>query len=526
MKNRMLAGVIALCLMVVSGCSIPLKDNKDAEENPAALEQPMKDEKPQIKNVLTLAMYDFDTFQPLSTKSQSVRNCMKLVYEPLFDVDSQMKSVPVLATGYELSQDGKTVTVGIKSGVKFHDGSALTAKDVEYSTDMATSDGSVYKDDLSVITSCGVSGDRIVFKLSRPVPDFGTLLTYPIVKNKTSPNSDNSYLPVGTGPYYYGGKKTVDSTAFYRFEGWHNGSVNIDEVEIYNVSSKDEALKMFETGEIDVITSDEADMSNYAVKGNVKIKDYVTNDLTYLGFNFYTSYLWGTNTRQALVQAVNKQDIVASVLYGKGYAVTYPVNPSSIYYFDTDEKTSGNMDYAMELLAKDGWIHDGSKWQRNLNDQTEVLKLRLLVNSDSEEKMEIAKKIASAYNELGVDIKIDQQTYDNYVSKIQSKDFDLYIGEADLKNNQDAFELVYSGQNYFTYSNPEMDSVIYNMGATVDEPLLKQLFISYGNMVYNDAAFMPIFYRKSSVLWGVKIQSETLPTISNPFYGIENWKVG
>ncbi len=520
MRIKITAAVLALCMVVLSGCSFSFGTQETEEPTSPPVEQ----EQAQTKNILTVAVYEFDTFQPLATASQSVRNGMRLVYEPLFEVGLNGKSEPVLATGYELSADGLTVTVGIKSGVTFHDGSALTARDVVYSTNMAA-ENAFYSKNLEAVRSCTVSGDRVIFKLTRPVPDFGSLLTYPIVKNNTPAKAERSYVPIGTGPYYYGSKKTVDSIAFYRYEGWHKTLPQIEEVDIYTVQRREDALNMFDTGRADVITSGEAD-TEYTIKGNVKISDYASNKLVYLGFNLARPYFWSRVTRQALAEAVNKRDIVSSVIYGQGYDVDYAINPDSVYAFDTEQSTAGNMDYAMELLESDGWELGNSGWSRNSQERRESLSFKILVNSESPQDVSIAEYIAEAYATIGIKAEVDAKNAAEYTSSLESGNFDIFIGETDLTENQDPYKLVYSGQNLFSYSNPEMDAIVSAMGTTVDEATLNRLFMQYGQLVYEDVPFIPLFYRRATVMYSGKVNTSTNPTLTNPVYGIEGWTIG
>jgi peptide/nickel transport system substrate-binding protein len=56
-----------------------------------------------------------------------------MVFEPFVDADTFMQPVPVLAESWESNADGSEWTFHVRQGVKFHDGSPLTAEDVVYS---------------------------------------------------------------------------------------------------------------------------------------------------------------------------------------------------------------------------------------------------------------------------------------------------------------------------------------------------------------------------------------------------------
>ncbi|MEL7114989.1 MAG: ABC transporter substrate-binding protein, partial [Pseudomonadota bacterium] len=54
------------------------------------------------------------------------------IYDGLFDYDNDLNMVPALATGVDVSEDGKTVTFTLREGVTWHDGEAFTSEDVQF----------------------------------------------------------------------------------------------------------------------------------------------------------------------------------------------------------------------------------------------------------------------------------------------------------------------------------------------------------------------------------------------------------
>ena len=70
------------------------------------------------------------------------RIIFSFLYEPLFAVTDGYEAEPILAESYLVTDDGKTTTVKLRSGVTFHDGTAMTAADAAYS--IASAMGSEY----------------------------------------------------------------------------------------------------------------------------------------------------------------------------------------------------------------------------------------------------------------------------------------------------------------------------------------------------------------------------------------------
>jgi peptide/nickel transport system substrate-binding protein len=117
----LLAVVLALSLGIV-GCASP------AEE---------EEEKPEIKNPDTFvcaSVYDAATLDPACAYDSFSESWTSSIYDPLiyWDGESFDSFVPILATEWNISEDGKTYRFKIREGVKFHNGDDLTPEDVEY----------------------------------------------------------------------------------------------------------------------------------------------------------------------------------------------------------------------------------------------------------------------------------------------------------------------------------------------------------------------------------------------------------
>src|SRR5512138_2070150 len=78
---------------------------------------------------------DPDALDPSLSRTYTARIVFATLCDKLFDIDEKANIVPQLATGHETSADGKTVTIKLRSGVKFHDGETFDAAAAKYSID-------------------------------------------------------------------------------------------------------------------------------------------------------------------------------------------------------------------------------------------------------------------------------------------------------------------------------------------------------------------------------------------------------
>ena len=78
---------------------------------------------------------DPDVLDPTLARTYVGRIVFASLCDKLFDIDDKLNIVPQLALGQETSADGKTVTIKLRPGVKFHDGEPLDAAAAKYSLD-------------------------------------------------------------------------------------------------------------------------------------------------------------------------------------------------------------------------------------------------------------------------------------------------------------------------------------------------------------------------------------------------------
>lgn len=527
MKKIILLVLAAAMLVCLPGCDA-VTDLKNAVEdiiNPSATEDPVSGENPVIiNNSINLGVCDFDTFNPLKTESQTVKDCMQLVYEPLFELDPQMRIVPVLAKDYSVSPDGKQIIVNLKEGVLWHDGSTFDAYDAAYTIRRIRQGDTTYTDALSVVSDHKVIGDySIQINLRYSVPNFVALLTFPIVKYQTDMTGDAKYSPVGTGPFMFDGMITSSRFRMSAFEGYRDGRAQLDNVYLERIPDADKYRSMFEASEFDVMTSEMVDLTKYMPRGNVNVYDFVTNRLTFLGFNLGSSLFAGNETRMGLAEYINKEEIVSSIIYSHGVATNIPINPSSYLYYDTNTDFTGNISEGEPHLGNDGWGTDeNGSYVRTKNGVRETLGFKILTNKDSEEKVSIAKKIAEYFNRNGINASVDAEPYEQYTALINAKNYDVFIGEVELGSNLDLSPLISSAGNYFGYGNVTADTLIGQLGMTQTEDEQRELFRQLGDIMLTDMPFVPIFYRKGSVLAGASIKSGISPSVSG-FYRNNLW---
>ena len=152
------------------------------------------------------------------------------MFETLYAFDSQYKPQPLLATGEKIEDGGKTLVIGLRQGVKFHDGQEMTADDVVASLKRWGEFGARGQLLMKNATSLQATGKyEVTLKLSEPNGAWKNMLAYPeggpaiypagiVSAAGNKPIEPKNY--VGTGPYKFGEWRPNRYVELLRFDGY------------------------------------------------------------------------------------------------------------------------------------------------------------------------------------------------------------------------------------------------------------------------------------------------------------------
>lgn len=472
--------------------------------------------------VFRFAAEESKTLLPVGNISQSLADALGAVYEPLYDFDEALNPVPVLAAS--CTRSGKLqYKVELKDNVLWHDGTEFTSSDVIYTVNALKSGESVYSADVRNIAQVDViNRHKLLFTLSEPTMNFEGLLSFPIIKRNTPLDEESE--PIGTGPYKFS-EKNNNTYVFVKNESWHGGEASDKTVKITLLKDKQSAVYAFEANEADVISGSLMDLSKNTPKGKVTVQDYLSRNLTFLGMNTSEGILSLPDMRRAISYLIDKNEIINRNVYGRGQAVDIPVYPKAWFYSSDANNIEIVSDgsYLEGLLNENGWYKKNGVYTKDFGSYESELTLSILVNSDNEEKMAIAKSIAKMMGDNGIIVKIKAMPYDKYLGKIKDKDFSMFIGEIAMDKNMDPSSLVKSGENYFMYSNEEMDDIINRLTSADNTEDIIGCFSEFAGAFSREMPFVPLFFRKDAMIYASNLAGFGMPNYYRPYRNIENW---
>lgn len=461
-----------------------------------------------------------------------------------------------LAKSYSTSSDGLTWTFNLEQGVKFQDGTEVTAQDVKYAIERSnwgqdtlsngpnyfakivqdkTKYAGPYKDKNP---SDGVSGIEVdgkytlKFHLTEPFADFGYLATLsdtmPVERSKD------------TGATYY---KNIQSTGQYEISSYVPGKMmtlvpnpqfdpatdpnkqhtaTASKITVALNMTQDQIDQGLLNGNIDgdldgtgVGTTAQSEiLSNPSLKKQAD--DSYTGALTYMTINTKVAPFDQLSCREAVEYAVNKVT-VQTALGGSigGGDIASTVLPPNVagYQASNDYQTPGNMgdvtkakaDLATCQQAEPSAFTNGS------------LNVNLAARSDRPKEINSAIAIQAALGKAGINVTIQKFTSDKYFSSFAgSPSYSLShkLGLAMMKwgaDWQDGYgfmdQVVTSvgihsnggSTNLGNYDNPAVDQMFTKALATNDATARNKIWTQIDQQVMKDAAIVPLAYNKALV---------------------------
>ncbi|MEO0425840.1 MAG: ABC transporter substrate-binding protein [Pseudomonadota bacterium] len=257
------------------------------------------------------------------------------IYDGLFDYDNDLNIVPALATSYEVSEDGKTVTFKLREGVKWHDGEDFTSEDVQFTImEVLKKVHPRGPNSFREVTSIDTPDDfTAVFNLANPAPYMLRALSgyeSPIVpkhllEGQDPRTADLANNPVGTGAYKFTEWKKGQFVRLDKNENyWREGLPYLDRVVgrfIPDASTRTAAMENQEVmygaygaiPNIDAVRLKELDFIDVTTDGYSMI-----NPMALIEFDTTDGAFADPAIRKAISLAIDRKFLIENIWFGYG----------------------------------------------------------------------------------------------------------------------------------------------------------------------------------------------------------------
>ncbi len=434
---------------------------------------------------------------------------------------------PLLATDWKFSTD-TTLDLNIRQGVKFHDGSALTADDVVYTLNMAADPASkvATPSNYAWIDKVEKTGDFAVsIKMKRPTPAALEYLTMvcPIhpkaYREKVGPEGF-AKAPVGAGPYKITKYEVGKEVTFERFDGYWKGSPKTPSIKnLYVRFVPDLATEMTEllAKKVDWIWNinpDQVDSVN-RVPGLMAVAQesmrigYLSIDAA--GRSGTDNPLTKLKVRQAIWHAVNRKEFADKLVGGGSRVPPAPCFPSQ---FGCDANAAVKYDYdpkkAKELLAEAGFPNGFE------------IEMVSYVQPTS-----WGAAIQNYLAAVGIKARITQLQVSPAIQKAQKGEAPLYMGSwgSYSINDVSAILPVMFGEGALdNYSkDPELEKLIKEGGNTADKAARAKAYSAAIKIATEKAYWLPINTYVNRYAYTKDLDFKTYPDELPRFY-LAKWK--
>ena len=353
-----------------------------------------------------------ESMDPTRTSISASLGLVGPLWDWLTEIDAAGKLSPGLALSWKPGEDGKSWTFKLRPGVKFHDGSEMTAEDVQFTLmegfRRPKAKASRVRQFRKGIKDVQVVDRHTVTVITaKPWPTFPYDMSFqPGIEGIVLPKAYIKKVgwdgfaekPVGTGPWKFVKHEVGNFIEFEAVKDHWRKSPNFDRLRTVLVKEAATRVAMLKTGQVDVarISLDEV---QDVTKAGFKIAE--DPQPTSVRIHLYATYydkagpVKDVRVRQALNLAVNRQEILDTLLHGKGKpAAVFPSSPISIGFPADLKPYPYDPAKAKKLLAEAGYPNGFS------------IKLFALPTGGFTQYLQLAEIVAGYWEAIGVKTSI------------------------------------------------------------------------------------------------------------------------
>lgn len=477
-------------------------------------------------SVTFAAQSDPDTLDPHKTSNPVSSVVFTWIYEPLVyqDLDNSYKGL--LAQSWTVSDDNKTITFKLRSGIKFTDGSPFNAAAVKFTFERLQKEGTkspIQPTFKNVVSMSAPDDTTFVMQLKEPsAPIFHDLqqsyagILSPSAVQKA--NDDIGRTAVGTGPYTLGEWKTGQQITLVRNADYHGapesfanrGAPYIQQIVYKVIPDPASQLAALQAGEVDYLGLTATQLPSVANDPKFKIYDSYAYGLTYLGFDAKRPPFDNAQLRRALSHAVDKNEIVQAVFDNKlakaqccPIAESIPGYDPKLAQYDAaydPGKAKSDLDALGYKLGAGGMrtTPDGKPFQPVLWTTTEATLGK------------VATLLQAQFKAVGVDLQIHQVESGALLAATPNAVHDLYLNGYSW-NEPDMYSLFLScdrlkSSNRVLYCDPTLEKLIQEGRTTLDQTKRMQIYFDAQKYTLEQAPWQPLYMpvNKTAVRASVK----------------------
>jgi peptide/nickel transport system substrate-binding protein len=484
--------------------------------------------------VVGLTAGEPDVLDPSLARTFSGREVFLTFCEKLYDLDAKAQIVPQLASALPtISKDKLTVTIPLRKGIKFNDGTAFNADAVVKTLQRdLTLKGSTRASEISPIDTVTASGANTVVihlkaaysPLTAQFADRAGMIMSPAQLDKLGDKFGTA--PVCVGPFNYDSRIAGDSITVTKSQFYYNKkNVHLDKIVFKVENDAAAAAAALKAGDLQGLDNTDSTQLD-GVRADKSLTVIKQTSLGYQGLtlnignkngllkgysNVGTPIASNQKLRQAFEMAINRTQMSQVVFNNTVVPGCTPVSPSSAWYDPSVKCTPYNPTKAKQLVQASG-VADPTV---HLMVPTGTAALRQAQFMQSEEAA------------VGIKLVIDATDFVTSLSKADAGTYDTFqigwSGRVDPDGNIYQFVATTGSQNDSGYTNPRLDLILNNARKASTETARKTLYRAAQKLMLADQPLIYLYHAVnfaslSSKLTGVTLYPDTLLRVSFAAY--------
>lgn len=466
---------------------------------------------------------------------QTVAQLMSSVlYEGLLSIDPEGNFVPRLAAEVPsvqnggVSSDGKTVTYKLRPGLKWSDGRPITSADVKFTFDAIMNKDNPVKsragyEEIASLEAPDPQTVKVAYK-SFFAP-FLTLFQWVLPAHPAGGSlrfDTEAYLrkPIGSGPFQVQEWRSGELIALKKNPNYlEAGKPKLDELVVKFTPSREVSIAQLRSGESDAVWNlIESVIPDLEKAPNVKLQLMDSPNLEYLGMNMSDPadatkphpILGDPKVREAIGLAVNKQEIVDKLLFGKAKVATSPI-PLGWASDATLQPVPFDVARAKQLLGEAGWVPgaDGIRTKGGAR-----LSLKITTTTGDKLREQAEQVLQAQLKAVGAELAIDNVPSAvlfgglDKGGPLKTGKFDIVMDTWGPGIDPDEFvttlfdsasiptaENKGAGWNFYRMRVPELDKAIREARQTPDLTQRKALYAKVQRLIIGTGAYIPLYKR-------------------------------
>lgn len=501
---------------------------------------------------------------PLMFPTTYDENIQELVFARLIRPTETLAFEPDMAEGWEVSEDGRTLTFTLREGLTWHDGQPLTASDVAFTfTAMAHPEypGGRYAE-ISVLEGAeeyhagaadSVSGIQVIDDRTvslTTVEPYAPILpviggiyilpehVYGAVDITSWQQDATNREPVGSGPFVFQQWRPGEFIEVTAFDGYWEGRPCLDRL-IVRFGDQNTMLAALLNGEVDAAPVPVDGAANVSSNPNLELFVVDTLSFQYVGTNLRNPLLADPAVRRAMAMAINRDAIVTGLLQGYGSKLD-TLFPSNHWSYPQDlEPIPYDPEGARRLLEEAGWTLQGEYRSKD----GQQLALTLYVPTGNQVRERTGPIIQANLRQVGIRVDIESMDFPTLVTHLMptdaqgtpravtTEDFDLFLLGFGIERDPNEYfsyllpeHMPPNGFNFIGVDIPAVSEAMRQGTVTLDQDERAALYQEVGRLMSESLAWIPLY--QAQELYGANARLQGFgPDVRGVNVNVANWSV-